>query len=355
MVVWWRDASLTRIVVYAASHLLHPECNMNVVGTIASGVAETLPVSQADELEELSPENRWLIETLWARAGVGILGGAPKTCKSWLGLEMAVSVASGSPCLGELVVHHSGPALIFMAEDTLEDVKRRLAGICRHRGVELSKIPLHVITAPTLRLDVERDQELLAETVRQFKPRFLLLDPFVRLHRIDENNAGSVSPLLGYLRALQREHATAIMVTHHSRKNSSKATHAGQGLRGSGDLHAWGDSNLYLRRSKKTLRLAIEHRAAPEPDPLTLALVGDPDTHLEITGRDVDDEDGDDAGRSSIEESVLAMLQKGPQTSRALRAAIGVRHASVQETTAKLEGAGLVRRDAGKWVVATQS
>jgi hypothetical protein len=118
----------------------------------------------------------------------------------------------------------------------------------------------------------ERDQELLAETVRHLKPRFLLLDPFVRLHRIDENNAGSVSPLLGYLRELQRECGTAIMVTHHSRKNSSKATHAGQGLRGSGDLHAWGDSNLYIRRSKKTLRLAIEHRAAPEPDPLTLAL-----------------------------------------------------------------------------------
>lgn len=200
----------------------------------------TLPVSQANELEELAPQNRWLIETLWARSGVGILGGAPKVCKSWLGLEMAISVASGTPCLGELAVRQPGPALIFMAEDTLEDVKRRLSGICRHRGLDLAKIPLHVITAPTLRLDVQRDQELLSETVRQLRPRFLLLDPFVRLHRIDENNAGSVSPLLGYLRELQREHDTAIMVTHHSRKNSAKGTHAGQGLRGSGDLHAWG-------------------------------------------------------------------------------------------------------------------
>lgn len=313
------------------------------------------PVASAHELEGRDDENRWLIETLWSRAGVGILGGAPKCCKSWLGLEMAVAVASGTACLGELAVRDAGSALVFMAEDALGDVKRRLSGICRHRGVDLANLPLHVITAPTVRLDLERDQELLTETVRHFQPRILLLDPFVRLHRIDENSAGSVSPLLGFLRGLQRAHDTAIMVTHHSRKNSSKHTHAGQGLRGSGDLHAWGDSNLYIRRSQKTLRLTIEHRAAPEPDPLLLQLVGDPDAHLEITARDVDDEDGDNAGRSSIEESVLAMLQKGPQTSRALRAAIGVRHASVQETTAKLEGAGLVRRDGGKWIVATQS
>lgn len=177
---------------------------------------------------------------LWARSGVGILGGAPKCCKSWLGLEMAVAVASGTPCLGELAVPQPGPSLIFMAEDATTDVKRRLSGICRHREIDLTQIPLHVITAPALRLDLERDQELLSATVEHFKPRFLLLDPFVRLHRIDENNAGSVSPLLGFLRELQREHGTAIMVTHHSRKNSSKATHAGQGLRGSGDLHAWG-------------------------------------------------------------------------------------------------------------------
>lgn len=315
-----------------------------------------LPVSAAYALEDRGDANRWLIETLWSRAGVGILGGSPKACKSWLGLEMAVAVTSGAPCLGELPVRDTGTALVFMAEDALDDVKRRLAGICRHRGLDLTKLPLQVITAPMVRLDLERDQELLAETVRHFQPRFILLDPFVRLHRIDENNAGSVSPLLGYLRALQREFDTAIMVTHHSRKNSSKATHAGQGLRGSGDLHAWGDSNLYIRRSGKALRLAIEHRAAPEPEPLLLALLGDPDAHLEVTGRGDEDEGGDEESRrSDLEEAVLAHLQRGPQTTRALRAAIGARHTTVQEMIAKLEAAGLVRREGGRWVVAKQS
>ena len=37
----------------------------------------------------------------------------------------------------------------------------------------------------------------------------LILDPFVRLHRIDENVSGDVAPLLAFLRDLQRRHAIA--------------------------------------------------------------------------------------------------------------------------------------------------
>jgi hypothetical protein len=47
----------------------------------------------------------------------------------------------------------------------------------------------------------------------------------------------------------------------------------GQGLRGSGDLHAFGDSNLYLRRTKEHLVLSSEHRAAAASAPVYLELI----------------------------------------------------------------------------------
>jgi RecA-family ATPase len=198
--------------------------------------ADILPVVRAAQLEELCNERRWLIDTLWARAGVGIIGGAPKCCKSWLGLGMALSVASATPCLGAFSVIVPGGVLIYMAEDSASVVKARLAGLCRHRDLDLGTLPIDVITAPCVRLDLERDQLRLAETVRQLAPRMLLLDPFVRLHRIDENHAGDVSAILAYLRALQRAHDVAVVVVHHARKNGPAGVQAGQGLRGSGDV-----------------------------------------------------------------------------------------------------------------------
>ena len=69
---------------------------------------ETLPVVPAAELEEPQPERRWLVESLWARAGVGIVGGAPKCCKSWLALDLVLSVASNTPVLGRFAVPGPG-------------------------------------------------------------------------------------------------------------------------------------------------------------------------------------------------------------------------------------------------------
>jgi len=161
--------------------------------TVIEADDDCLPVVPAAELDEPDPSRRWLVEGLWARAGVGIIGGAPKSCKSWLALDLALSVASRTPCLGAFSVADPGGVLIYMAEDAAVVVKERLSGLCRRRGLELTSVPIGVITAPSLRLDCARDQRRLDETVARHAPRLLLLDPFVRLHRINENDAGEVS------------------------------------------------------------------------------------------------------------------------------------------------------------------
>jgi RecA-family ATPase len=95
---------------------------------------DLLPVVRAAHLEELRDERRWLVESLWARSGVGIIGGAPKCCKSWLGLDMALSIASATPCLATFPVVEPGGVLLYMAEDSAAVVKSRLAGLCIFRS-----------------------------------------------------------------------------------------------------------------------------------------------------------------------------------------------------------------------------
>src|SRR2546425_1754644 len=180
---------------------------------------EPLPVVRAADLDEPDPAHRWLIASLWTHRGVGTIGGLPKCLKSWLGLDVAVSVASGTPCLDTFPVIDPGGVLLYMAEDAGHLVKARLAGLCHHRGLDLAALPIDVITAPRVRLDLATDQRRLAETVRRTPPRLLLLAPFVRLHQVNENQAGEVAAILGYLRALQRAHDVAVIVVHHARKN----------------------------------------------------------------------------------------------------------------------------------------
>jgi RecA-family ATPase len=229
----------------------------------------TLAVCRAARLAVQPQTRRWLIEELWADEAVGIVGGEPKCGKSFLALELAVSVASGMPALGRFAVPHPGPVLLFAAEDPLHVVRERLEAISGAAGVDFDTLDVHVITQPVLRLDLDHDRKHLRETVEQLQPRLLVLDPFVRLHRIDENVAGEVAPLLASLRALQRRLHTAVLLVHHARKGGGHLR-PGQALRGSSELHAWGDSNLYLQRSGSALTLRAEHRAAPGLDDLPL-------------------------------------------------------------------------------------
>src|SRR6266699_3516369 len=54
----------------------------------------------------------WLVEGLWPQRAVGFIGGQPKAGKSWLALDLAISVATGTQFLGRKVTL-AGPFLYF--------------------------------------------------------------------------------------------------------------------------------------------------------------------------------------------------------------------------------------------------
>ena len=305
-----------------------------------------LPVVRVGAIATEQDAPRWLVEELWGAHSVGVIGGAPKCSKTWLGLDIALSVATGTACLGKYAVPQPGPVLVYLAEDALPTVRARVAGMARHRGVDLSRVGIDVVTAPVLRLDRDPDRMRLLETARRLGPRLLLLDPLVRLHGIDENNAGEVAGLLAYFRSLQRQLDVSVILVHHTRKNAPGGTAAGQGLRGSSDIHAFGDSNLYLRRGKDHLVLSTEHRAAPASAPIPLALIAtDPEAiHLEVVAQHPD------AQRRGLPEQVLDVLAVGIVLTRAqLRARLAVKNERLGEVLESLERAGRLRRTAAGW------
>ena len=232
-----------------------------------------LPTRAPVELEDRPRHQQWLIDALWGRQAVGIIGGEPKCGKSFLALDLAVAVAAGVPCLRRFETNQPGPVLMFAAEDAGHIVRTRLKGIARAAGADFDTLDIAVIDVAALRLDLESDRQRLHETVERIRPRLLVLDPLVRLHRVDENAATEIAPILAFLRALQRRFHTAVVLVHHARK--SAAARPGQALRGSSELHAWGDSNLYLRRRKGQIVMTVEHRAAAGLNDVALELAND--------------------------------------------------------------------------------
>jgi hypothetical protein len=321
-----------------------------------NGTIAPLPVVRAAALEAPAQRQTWLIEQLWTSGAVGVIGGSPKSGKSWLVLDMAVSIASATRCLGVFPVHASGPVLLYAAEDSAAALRARLETLSRIRQLDFASLDVRVITAQSLRLDRAEDQDRLEATVVAHHPVLLVLDPLVRVHAIDENVAGQVAALLGYLRALQRKTGVAIVLVHHVRKNASPSGGAGYSLRGSSDLYAWLDSFLYLRKHNDQLTLSAEHRSASGAGPFVLELAapsGDTGAHLKLLSAD---RIVAAPGNHALTERILQLLAVAtePMTADTLRNRLQVRNQRVVEALRELSSQGSVQRLAHGYALSAQ-
>lgn len=309
---------------------------------------EPFPVRHVARVEPRAKGHAWLVECLWALGAAGVLGGAPKTGKTWLGCELALAIATGTPALGQFAVHQKGTVIFFGAEDDQPSLRARFDGIARARGLDLESASLFLLDIAELRLDRAEDVARLRATVAQHRPVFVVLDPFVRLARVDENSAAEVSAVLGELRSIQREFGTAILLAHHMRKSASG--HKGYQLRGSGDFAAWHDSALYLGGSTDRLVLHVEHRGAPAPEPLSLRLVAGDTPHLEITSSEPRPVEAADPLQTALLER-LAVANR-PLSTAELRDAVQARKQTVTDALSALERAGRILRSADGWTLA---
>jgi len=305
-----------------------------------------LPVLSASQLPCRPPERIWLIEHLWANDSVGLLGGPPKSLKTYLALEMAISVATATPCLGRFAVPRRGRVLLFAAEDASHVLRARIESLARAHGTPLDKLDIGIIDTPQLKLDQRNCQADLHATIKKHRPALLILDPFVRLHAgLDENSSRDVATLLGFLRSLQRHHHVCIVVVHHTRK--SPAQSQGYELRGSGDFFAWGDCFLYMSRRRDVLKLSVQHRAAASIDPIHVQLSGDP-PHLCITDKSAVPPDDID-----IDSRILSTLSASgcPMSVRQIQNAVHARTATVLDALHRMRDTQQVTKSKQGWQV----
>ncbi len=315
-------------------------------------------VIRAGEIKEV-PEKKWHIESLWGYESVGIIGGEPKCCKSWLALEMALSIATKTPCLGLFAINRPGLCLAYFAEDSKQNTLLRFQNLCQSKRLDPATVPLLLIDAPVLRLDEEKDRQKLETTVAKYKPALLVLDPLVRLHSLDENSAREMAGLLSFIRGLQRKYNLAIILTHHSSKK--RRSRPGQALRGSSDLHAFGDTNLYLSKAKEGIRLQIEHRDAPSDEtPLFMKLMGadkkEP-VHLKIVTSEnaqrlpTSKTESEKNTPDGVQAGILAVISKNklPIKGSEIRRELALRKSTVFSNIRELEQKGRITKTSDGW------
>lgn len=238
---------------------------------------------------------RWLVNNVWSEGGCGFIAGDPKSYKSWTGLDLAVSIATGTPFLGDpqfSVVGGPKPVLYLQEEDSEIVVRDRLDLIVEGKCPELhwhgqlswsdrggliwsppaGSIPLgfHIRTG-----FISSDpgwQAWLAETVAEGQFGQVIIDTMgTTAGDVDTDRAPELmGKILRPLREISGLTGAGIAVVHHNRKGSEGQNRGGQRMLGSVALHAWVDDALYvhsreqLKSGVTKVRIERESKAATE-------------------------------------------------------------------------------------------
>jgi hypothetical protein len=252
------------------------EFQVSLVKTDSTNNAIAFPALRWDKIETSNIE--WQIQDLVPRNSIVVLSGQPGIGKTWLSLELAISVCAKGKAFG-FYQASAGKVLLFNSEDAPGAVtKPRIEAMCRGKQVnDLQN--LFFLDTHTLHLDDEQHQAKFAKTMEEMKPDLVVLDPFRNLHHANENDASQMAPILGFIRELQRKYGCSFLVVFHDRKPGEKDSSGSRGnrIRGSSAVEGWRDSCIFLDKEgdgpDATTRLSVYHRGSRAPEPFSFNLI----------------------------------------------------------------------------------
>lgn len=261
------------------------------------GVTRVRPriVTYSDILGYAGGEPDWLIEDWWTLGSHGVIAGLPKSYKSLVTLDIAVSTASETPFLNQYEVNSkgAGPVLIVQQENSLALVKDRLLKITQARGLQVGEakvagdavvmelppaLPLYFFNDFTFDLTFPDDRQAVEDTIQKYGIRMVIFDPlYLMIGGADENKAAEMRPILSWLLALKNRYKCAVIVVHHWGKGSVQSNpQGGRGLGGikllgSTTIYGWLEAAMYLEAHEREdgIEVVIERefreRLSPPP------------------------------------------------------------------------------------------
>ena len=203
------------------------------------------------------PPVEFLIDQLLPEKAFTMMYGSPGSGKSFLAIDMALSVANGVPWQG---YETKRGAVLYIAGEGVGGFAKRWKAWSKHKGMD--KTPdMHVLPVAVNFMDEEEITRLLY-TIDRLDKQFsmVVVDTVHRsMHGAEENSASEMARFIDACDTIQRHTGGTMLAVHHSGKNSA------QGARGSNSLLGAVSTSLMVGKSDDIVTLRVEKQKDAEP------------------------------------------------------------------------------------------
>jgi hypothetical protein len=192
-----------------------------------------------DELENL-PKLNWLIKDILVDGGIATIYGESGSTKSFLAIDLAMHLATGSEWFGLEV--NRGIPIIYTALEGFRGVVKRIKGWCKKNNLSPSNI---FIDHDSLLLGEQGSVESFINYYKasNFNRGMIIIDTFnMACPNIEENSAKEMSGVITKAKLIAEKLNSTVLIIHHSGKDESR------GMRGSSSLKASMDTIIYVKQ-----------------------------------------------------------------------------------------------------------
>jgi hypothetical protein len=205
------------------------------------------------------------------RGGKQVLGGASKTYKTWLLIDTALSVATGTEWLGKFATK-PGRVLYINLEIQSAFFAKRLRAICDKRQL-MATLRQGWLLVWNLRGHAADLSKLQPQLLREIKPGeyvLIIIDPIYKvLGSRDENKAGDIASLLNEIELLAVRTGAAVAFGAHYSKGNQASKEAIDRVGGSGVFARDPDSIVNFTKHQEqdcfTVEMTLRNHAPVEP------------------------------------------------------------------------------------------
>jgi len=201
-----------------------------------------------------------IVEDLIAQ-GLTILGGSPKIGKSWLALDLALSVAEGVPFLGKSV--HKTGVLYYCLEDTYLRVRNRM-----HELVDEPPDNLY-LTTTSERIGSGFTKDIVNFLRDHRDVDLIIVDTLQKIRGADDNSGsgsyGKDYDEVGRLKEIADLNNKTVVVIHHLRQKPDPNDPFNE-IAGTNGITGVSDTNIVLKRREgsSTAEMIIRGRDIEE-------------------------------------------------------------------------------------------
>ncbi len=203
------------------------------------------------------PPVEFLIDDLIPERSLAMMYGPPGSGKSFLAIDMALSVAHGVEFAGQ---ETKKAGVIYIVAEGVAGFGKRWKAWQSAKQIA-DKAPLIVLPEAVNLMDDEQVDKLI-DTLDSVGNDFSLtiIDTVHRtMHGAEENSASEMARFITACAKIQEHTGGAVLAVHHSGKNSA------QGARGSNSLLGAVDASLAITKSETSVTLMVEKQKDAEP------------------------------------------------------------------------------------------